>query len=89
MLPLDLYLLSLIWACHVLFLYSIHIAEYFYWVNSHVISGSLGPYHSFGHPWPIPFLHSHKPLLHLLGFLSPITILYFQGFVGLCTNLIY
>ena len=56
MLPLDSCLLGLFWACHVLFLYSIHVDQYFCWVNSYTILGFLGPFHSFGHPWPALFL---------------------------------
>ena len=54
--PLDLYLLGLFWACRALFSYSIHIAQHFCWLNSYIISGFLGPFHSFGHPRPALFL---------------------------------
>ena len=87
MLPLDLYLLGLLWACHVLFVYSIHISQYFCCVNSHAIMVSLlgifGPYHSFGHLWPILFLHSYGLLRHLFGFPSLITISFtFRGLLA-------
>ena len=36
--------------------------------------GILDPLYSFGHPWPIPFLHYHGLLLCLLGFPDPIII---------------
>ena len=55
-LPLNLSLLGLFWACHALFSYSIHVAQCFYWVNLHTILGFFGPFHSFGHPWPALFL---------------------------------
>ena len=35
--------------------------------------GILDPLYPFGHPWPILFLHSHKLLLHHLGFPDLIT----------------
>ena len=35
--------------------------------------GILDPLYPFGHPWPILFLHSHKLLLHHLGFPNLIT----------------
>ena len=82
MLPLDLCLLGLFWACHALFFYSIHVAQCFYWVNPYTILaflspfyyfGILDPLYPFGHPWPILFLHSHKLLLHHLGFPDLIT----------------
>jgi len=79
MLPLDLCLLGLFWACHLLFSYSIHIAQCFCWVNPYAILGFLGASHSFGHTWPIPFLHSHELLLRFLGFPGPIPM----GFRGL------
>ena len=41
--------------------------------------GILDPLYSFGHPWPIPFLHSHGLFLHLLGVPSPITISFTFG----------
>ena len=56
MLPLDLCLLGLFWACHVLFSYSIHIVQCFCLVNPHTILGFLDPLYSFGHPWPTLFL---------------------------------
>ena len=83
MLLLDLYLLSLHWACHVLFLYSVRVAQYFCWVNSHTILGFLGPFlrllHSFGHPSPIPFLHSYGLLLNLSSFPGSIIISFTFG----------
>ena len=79
MLPLDLCLLGLFWACHVLFSYSIHIAQCFCWVNPHAILGFLGASHSFGHPWPIPFLHSHELFLCLFGFPKLTTIFFTFG----------
>ena len=41
--------------------------------------GILNPLHSFGHPKPIPFLHSHELLLNISGFPSPITISFTFG----------
>ena len=55
MLPLDLYMLGLFWACHTLFSYSIYIAQCFYWVNPYTILGFFGPFHSFGHHRPALF----------------------------------
>ena len=37
------------------------------------------PFHSFGHPWPISFLHSHGLLRNLSGFSVPITISFIFG----------
>ena len=74
MLLLDLCLLGLLWACHIFFLYSVHVAQYFCWVNSHTILGLLSPFYSFGHSWPILFLHSHGILINLSGFPGPIII---------------
>ena len=79
MLPLDLCLLGLFWACHVLFSYSIHIVQCFCLVNPHTILGFLDPLYSFGHLWPILFLHSHGLLLRFLGFLGLITISFTFG----------
>ena len=88
MLSLNSCLLGLLWACHVFFLYSVHVAQYFYWVNSYAILGFLGPFYSFGHPWsvlflwhhrPILFLDSHGLLLNLSGFLEPIIIFFTFG----------
>ena len=81
-LPLDLFLLGLFWSCHAPFSYSIQVAQCFRlilipsWASSaHFIPlGILGPLYSFGHPWPIPFLHSHGFFLHLLGFSDPIAV---------------
>ena len=56
MLPLDLCLLGLFWACHALFFYSIHIVQRFCWVNPHTILSFLGQFYSFGHPRPSLFL---------------------------------
>ena len=44
-----------------------------------IFLGILDSLHSFGHPWPIPFLHSHGLLLHFLGFSGPITISFTFG----------
>ena len=41
--------------------------------------GIIGLLYSFGHPWLIPFLHSHGLLLHLLGFPDPIVISFTFG----------
>ena len=79
MLSLNLCLLGLLGACHILFFYSVHVAQYFCWVNSHTILGFLGLFYSFGHPWPIPILHSHGFLLNLSGFPGPITISFTFG----------
>ena len=54
-LPLDLYLLGLFWACHTFFSYSIYVAQCFYWVNPYTILGFFGPFHSFGHHRPALF----------------------------------
>ena len=35
-----------------------------------ILLGILGPLHSFGHPQPIPILHSHRLLINSLGFRS-------------------
>ena len=40
---------------HVRFLYLVHVAQYFCWVNSHTILGFLNPFYSFGHPRPTSF----------------------------------
>ena len=88
MLPLDLCLLGLFWACHVLFSYSIYVAQCFCRVNLHTILGFLGPFHSFGYFQPVLFLwasltHSILTfpwlLLCLLEFSSPITISFTFG----------
>ena len=55
MLLLDLCLLGLLWACHVLFLYLVHVDQYFCLVNSYNILGFLGPFYSFGYPRPTSF----------------------------------
>jgi len=55
-LSLNLCLLGLLWACQVLFLYSVHVAQYFCWVNSHTVLGFFSPFFSFGYPWPASFL---------------------------------
>ena len=42
---------------------------------AHFISlGILGLLHSFGHPWPVLFLHSHRFLLNFLSFPDLVTI---------------
>ena len=48
----------------------------FCWVNPYTILGFLGPFYSIGHPWPIPFLHSHELLLCLFGFPGLTTIFF-------------
>ena len=47
-----------------------------FWASSaHFIPlGILDPLNSFGHPRPIPFLHSHRLLLNLSGFPGPTTM---------------
>ena len=89
MLLLNLCLLGLFWVCLALFSYSIHIAQCSCWVNSHTILGFLGPFHSFGHPWPTLFLWAslaHSILTFpwafttCFGLLQPnYHILYFRG----------
>ena len=79
MLSLNLCLLGFLWSYHILFLYSVHVAQYFCWFNSHTILGFLGPFYSFGHPRLIPILHSHGFLLNPSDFLSPITIFFTSG----------
>ena len=45
-----------------------------------ILLGILGPFHFFGHPRPIPILHSHELLLIILGFPGPnYHILHFRG----------
>ena len=56
MLSLNSCLFGLLWAYHVFFLYSVHVAQYICWVNSHAILGFLGPFYSFGHSRPTSFL---------------------------------
>jgi len=56
MISLNLCLLGLFWACHVLFLLLVHIAQHLCWVISHTILGFLNPFYPFGHPQPIAFL---------------------------------
>ena len=53
---LNLCLLDLFCACHVLFLLLIHVTQYFCWVNFDIILGFLGPFYSFRHPQPASFL---------------------------------
>ena len=89
---LDLCLLGLLWACHILFLYLVHIAQYFCWVNSHVILGFLGLLYSFGHPRLASFIwassaHSKPsfPLAFARSFGLPwpnYHILYFRGLLA-------
>ena len=55
------------------------LASAFCWVNPHTMLGFLDLFYSFGHPSPIPFLHSHWLLLRLLGFPDPITIFFNFG----------
>ena len=96
LLPLDLCLLSLIWVCHVLFSYSIHVPQCFYRFNPHIILGFLGPFHSFRHPQPALFLWAslaYFVLTFLWAFAttfwaSPAQLPYplLSGFIGLYTN---
>ena len=79
MVSLNLCLLGLLWACHVLFFLLVYITQYFCLVSFHIILGFLGPFYSFGHPWPISFLHSHGFLLNLSGFFGSITISFTFG----------
>ena len=51
----------------------------FCWVNPYTILGFLGPFYSIGHPWPIPFLHSHELFLCLFGFPRLTTIFFTFG----------
>ena len=47
---------------------------------AHFISlGILDLLYSFGHLWPVPFLHSYGLLLNFLSFLDPITISFAFG----------
>ena len=56
MVSLNLCLLGLLWACHVLFFLLVYITQYFCLVSFHIILGFLGPFYSFGHPCPASFL---------------------------------
>ena len=85
---LNLCLLDLFCACHVLFLLLIHVTQYFCWVNFDIILGFLGPFysfdipsplHSFGHHQAISLLHSHGILRNLSGFHILITISFTFG----------
>ena len=40
-------------------------------LSPYFFSGILGPLHSVGHPWPIPFLHSHGFFAKSLGLPRP------------------
>ena len=55
MLLFDLCLLGLLWACYTLSFYSVPVAQYYGWACTHVVLGFLGPFYSFGHPWPVSF----------------------------------
>ena len=46
----------------------------------------LSSFSFFGHPWPIPIIHSHGLLLTLLGSPVPITISFTLGVHGLSIN---
>ena len=98
---LDSCLLGFFWAYCMLFFYLILVAQYYHWASIHAISGFLdpfyclrassflgilGPFPFLKHPWPILILHSHGPLLSLLGFLGPITISFTFGVHGLPIN---
>ena len=79
MLSFDPCLLSLFWACCMLFLYLIPVAQVYHWASIHAILGFLGPFHCFqaslahfillGILDPFPF-HGHP---------RPIPILYSHG----------
>ena len=56
MLSFNSCLLGLLWAYHILFFYSVHIAQYFYWAYFHTILGFLCPFHTFRHPRPASLL---------------------------------
>ena len=90
MLSFDLCLLGLSWAYCIFFLllsssspvlllglYSCYFG--LPWPVSS-LWGSLGPFYSFRHPWPVSILHSHGLLLSILGFLGlDYYIFYFWG----------
>ena len=59
------------WAYHALFFYSIHVAQYFCWVNSHTILGFLGPFH---------FLWASSARFISLGILGPFHSYILMGF---------
>ena len=83
MLSSNLCLLGLLWAYHILFLYSIQLPStstglilILSWASLayFIPLGILSSLHFFRHPWPIPLLHSHGFLLNLSVFPGPITI---------------
>ena len=71
MIPFSFRLLGFFWACHLLFLPSTHITQYFYWISSHIILGFLSPFYSFGHPWPVSFLWAFLACFIPLSILGP------------------
>ena len=71
MIPFSFRLLGFFWACHLLFLPSTHITQYFYWISSHIILGFLSPFYSFGHPWPVSFLWAFSARFIPWGILGP------------------
>ena len=81
MLLFNLYLLGLFWACYMLFICSIPVAQHYHWVNIHAVFGFLGPFHRFRASFAHFILLGILSPFHLLGHLQLISILHSHGFL--------
>ena len=71
MISLNLCLLGLLQACHVLFFLLVYIAQHLCQLISHTILGFLGLFYPFGHPRPALFLRASSGCCIPWGILSP------------------